>query len=137
MGYDGWLASFATSRMLNQMDDISVTSLRHLLREMVMERLRRSALVRMTVYFDGCVQSTSWRAERARRLASTKEKRALVANTRCSARSARQVKCWTSCLVRETFTTRRERGGLFGPVFQPSATPIAVSSRCCGQCVFQ
>ncbi|GIW90627.1 MAG: hypothetical protein KatS3mg109_1875 [Pirellulaceae bacterium] len=51
------------SRVLNQMDEVSVTNLRQLLRQMVMDRLRQLALVRITLDFDGCVQSTKRHAE--------------------------------------------------------------------------
>lgn len=62
----GWkrLPDVATvSRMLKEADERSVTRLRRLLRRLVIERLRALALSRITLDFDGSVQSTSRRAE--------------------------------------------------------------------------
>ncbi|GIW91976.1 MAG: hypothetical protein KatS3mg110_0017 [Pirellulaceae bacterium] len=82
------------SRMLNQMGQTFVTNLR-LLRELVIERLRRLALVRITLDLDGSVQSTKRHAEGAA-VGFNKRKSEPVATTRCFAPSPRQVKCWTS-----------------------------------------
>ena len=51
------------SRMLKEADQSSVDKLRQLLREMVLERLACLALPRITLDFDGSVQSTKRRAE--------------------------------------------------------------------------
>jgi len=51
------------SRMLKEADQGSVDKLRQLLREMVLERLGSLALPRITLDFDGSVQSTKRRAE--------------------------------------------------------------------------
>ena len=51
------------SRMLKEADQASVDKLRQLLREMVLERLGSLALPRITLDFDGSVQSTKRRAE--------------------------------------------------------------------------
>jgi len=51
------------SRMLKEADARSVANLRALLRELIFQRLRRLALARITLDFDGSVQSTSRRAE--------------------------------------------------------------------------
>ena len=51
------------SRMLKEADQASVDKLRQLLREMVLERLAWLALPRITLDFDGSVQSTKRRAE--------------------------------------------------------------------------
>jgi hypothetical protein len=51
------------SRMLKEADQASVDKLRQLLREMVLERLGCLALPRITLDFDGSVQSTKRRAE--------------------------------------------------------------------------
>lgn len=51
------------SRMLKEADQASVDKLRLLLREMVLERLAVLALPRITLDFDGSVQSTKRRAE--------------------------------------------------------------------------
>jgi hypothetical protein len=51
------------SRMLKEADQASVAKLRLLLREMVLERLACLALPRITLDFDGSVQSTKRRAE--------------------------------------------------------------------------
>ena len=51
------------SRMLKEADQASVDKLRQLLREMVLERLGSLALPRITLDFDGSVQSTTRRAE--------------------------------------------------------------------------
>jgi Transposase DDE domain group 1 len=51
------------SRMLRQATPASVARLRALLREMVLERLGLAALVRVTLDFDGSVQSTRRHAE--------------------------------------------------------------------------
>ena len=51
------------SRMLKDADPKSVDRLRHLLRRLVVDRLRELALSRVTLDFDGSVQSTGRRAE--------------------------------------------------------------------------
>ncbi len=51
------------SRMLKDADAKSIDHLRRLLRELVIDRLRELALSRVTLDFDGSVQSTSRRAE--------------------------------------------------------------------------
>jgi hypothetical protein len=51
------------SRMLKQADATSVASLRRLLAELVLDRLRNLALPRITLDFDGSVQSTKRHAE--------------------------------------------------------------------------
>lgn len=51
------------SRMLRQATPASVLRLRSLLREMVLERLKQAALARVTLDFDGSVQSTRRHAE--------------------------------------------------------------------------
>ena len=51
------------SRMLKEADQASLDKLRQLLREMVLERLAQLALPRITLDFDGSVQSTKRRAE--------------------------------------------------------------------------
>lgn len=51
------------SRMLKEADQRSVDKLRELLKELVLERLRSLALPRITLDFDGSVQSTKRRAE--------------------------------------------------------------------------
>ena len=51
------------SRMLKDADARSIRRLRGLLRRMVVERLRKSGLKRVTFDFDGSVQSTTRRAE--------------------------------------------------------------------------
>jgi hypothetical protein len=51
------------SRMLKEADQDSVDKLRQLLRDMVLERLGSLALPRITLDFDGSVQSTKRRAE--------------------------------------------------------------------------
>jgi hypothetical protein len=51
------------SRMLKEADQKSVDKLRQLLADMVLERLRSLALPRITLDFDGSVQSTKRRAE--------------------------------------------------------------------------
>lgn len=51
------------SRMLKDATESSISHLRQLLREMVIERLRALALARLTLDFDGSVQSTLRRAE--------------------------------------------------------------------------
>jgi len=51
------------SRMLRDADEKSVERLRHLLRRLVVDRLRELALTRVTLDFDGSVQSTRRRAE--------------------------------------------------------------------------
>ncbi len=51
------------SRMLKDADDRSVRNVRKVLREMVIERLRMLGLRRITLDFDGSVQSTSRRAQ--------------------------------------------------------------------------
>jgi hypothetical protein len=51
------------SRMLKEADPRSVAKLRRLLGEMVLERLAALALTRLTLDFDGSVQSTTRRAE--------------------------------------------------------------------------
>jgi len=53
------------SRMLKEADPQSVDKLRQLLGDMVLERLRSLALPRITLDFDGSVQSTKRRAEGA------------------------------------------------------------------------
>jgi hypothetical protein len=53
------------SRMLKQIDARSVASLRTLLRELLFDRLRQLAPARLTLDFDGSVQSTRRRAEGA------------------------------------------------------------------------
>ena len=60
----GRLPDVATlSRMLKEADEKSVERLRHLLRRRVVDRLRGLALRRVTLDFDGSVQSTGRRAE--------------------------------------------------------------------------
>ncbi len=51
------------SRMLKDADERSVEQLRRLLRRLVVDRLRELALARITLDFDGSVQSTGRRAE--------------------------------------------------------------------------
>ena len=51
------------SRMLKETDEQSVERLRDLLRRLVVNRLRQLALARITLDFDGSVQSTTRRAE--------------------------------------------------------------------------
>jgi hypothetical protein len=51
------------SRMLKEADSKSVDKLRHLLGKMVLDRLSSLALARITLDFDGSVQSTKRRAE--------------------------------------------------------------------------
>lgn len=51
------------SRMLNEADEPSVSKLRDLLTDMVLERMDTLALARITLDFDGSVQSTKRRAE--------------------------------------------------------------------------
>ena len=51
------------SRMLKEADRHSVDKLRHLLRDMVLERIGSLGLPRVTLDFDGSVQSTKRRAE--------------------------------------------------------------------------
>ena len=51
------------SRTLTSFDDESVENLRSLTREMVVERLQKSKLKKLTIDFDGSVQSTSGHAE--------------------------------------------------------------------------
>lgn len=51
------------SRMLKEADAKSVANLRQLLRDMLFERLTKLRLARITLDFDGSVQSTSRRAE--------------------------------------------------------------------------
>ncbi len=51
------------SRMLKDADEKSIERLRRLLRRLVVDRLRKLALSRVTLDFDGSVQSTSRRAE--------------------------------------------------------------------------
>ena len=51
------------SRMLKDADERSVEQLRRLLRRLVVDRLRELALSRVTLDFDGSVQSTTRRAE--------------------------------------------------------------------------
>ena len=51
------------SRMLKEADQQSVEKLRQLLTEMILERLSTLPLVRITLDFDGSVQSTTRRAE--------------------------------------------------------------------------
>jgi len=51
------------SRMLKEADESSVRHLRQLLREMVIDQLRTLVLARLTLDFDGSVQSTQRRAE--------------------------------------------------------------------------
>jgi hypothetical protein len=51
------------SRMLKEVDQQSVDKLRQLLANMVLDRLRSLALPRITLDFDGSVQSTKRRAE--------------------------------------------------------------------------
>ena len=53
------------SRMLKEADEKSVKQLRRLLRWLVLDRLRGLALARVTLDFDGSVQSTKRRAEGA------------------------------------------------------------------------
>jgi hypothetical protein len=53
----------ALSRMLKEADEESIYRLRALLREMVGERLRELRLARVTLDFDGSVQSTKRRAQ--------------------------------------------------------------------------
>ena len=53
------------SRMLKEADEQSVEKLRQLLGDMVLERLKSLALPRITLDFDGSVQSTKRRAEGA------------------------------------------------------------------------
>jgi hypothetical protein len=53
------------SRMLKDADETSITRLRQCLRQMVVNRLRAPALARVTLDFDGSVQSTGRRAEGA------------------------------------------------------------------------
>lgn len=53
------------SRMLKDADEQSVARLRDLLRRRVVDRLRQLALARVTLDFDGSVQSTTRRAEGA------------------------------------------------------------------------
>jgi len=59
-----WLPDVATlSRMLQQADARSVENVRGLLREMIFQRLRSLGLARITLDFDGSVQSTRRLAE--------------------------------------------------------------------------
>lgn len=51
------------SRMLKEADEKSVHRLRRLLREMIIERLKEMHVTRLTLDFDGSVQSTGRRAE--------------------------------------------------------------------------
>lgn len=51
------------SRMLNEADEPSINKLRALLKDMVLERISSLALARITLDFDGSVQSTKRRAE--------------------------------------------------------------------------
>ena len=51
------------SRMLKDADNKSIEQLRRLLRRLVVDRLRELGLARMTLDFDGSVQSTGRRAE--------------------------------------------------------------------------
>ena len=51
------------SRTLKETDERSVARLRDLLRRLVVDRLRQLALARVTLDFDGSVQSTTRRAE--------------------------------------------------------------------------
>jgi hypothetical protein len=51
------------SRVLKSMDSISITKLRTLIRTLVLERLQREGMSRITVDFDGSVQSTRGHAE--------------------------------------------------------------------------
>ena len=51
------------SRVLKDADQQSIERLRHLLRRLVVDRLRKLALARVTLDFDGSVQSTTRRAE--------------------------------------------------------------------------
>jgi hypothetical protein len=51
------------SRMLKEADAKSIANLRQLLRELLFERLRQLALPRLTLDFDGSVQSTTRHAE--------------------------------------------------------------------------
>ena len=85
------------------------------LRAIVLERLAILGLARITLDFDGSVQSTRG-TPKARPWASTKRTRAPAATTRCSAPSPRPARCSTSCTARATSTTRtgpRVHSGLY------------------------
>jgi hypothetical protein len=51
------------SRMLKEATPSSVDRLRQLLRQLVLDRIKKSALARITLDFDGSVRSTTRRAE--------------------------------------------------------------------------
>ena len=63
LGLNGLPDVATLSRMLKQADAKSVVHLRALLRELIFHRLRQLGLARVTLDFDGSVQSTARRAE--------------------------------------------------------------------------
>ncbi len=92
------------SRMLKDADDRSVRNLRKVLRQMVIERLRTLGLSRITLDFDGSVQSTSRRAQ-GTAVGSTRRK-VRAATTPCFAPCRRPARCSIFCIEAATYTIR-------------------------------
>ena len=90
------------SRTLAQADRWSVEKFRALLWELVVERLRLLRLVRVTLDFDGSVQSTTRWAEGTAVGFNKKKLKAPAAITRCSVPWRRPVRSSMSCTVPAT-----------------------------------
>ncbi len=118
------------SRTLKDADEQSVQRLRQLLQDMVFDRLGQLCLSRITLDFDGSVQSTGRFAE-GTAVGFNKTRRGRAAITRCSARSCRRVRCSTFCIDRATYTTQRVPGPSCWPAFgRLSWRPPVLRSKC-------
>ena len=95
------------SRMLKDADAKSVDKLRQLLGEMVLTRLASCALPRITLDFDGSVQSTKRRAEGAA-VGFNKKKKGARSYYPLFCTVAQTARCWTSYIVQATYMIRME-----------------------------